>query len=134
MAVVHVFADRRLHAAVEEPGKAQQSLPLADGWRALVSFGPPPWGDTPGIVSNSPDMSGRVFIVQTAKEEWLVGGTNARVEFVRADQRRGQVLRVEDGAYEAGTWTMRRWLNGDETDFGINFTKSKMVRVQTGIY
>lgn len=118
-------ADRRLHAAVEEPGKAQQSLPLADGWRALVSFGPPPWGDTPGIVSNSPDMSGRVFIVQTAKEEWLVGGTNARVEFVRADQRRGQVLRVEDGAYEAGTWTMRRWLNGDETVFWDQLYKIK---------
>lgn len=130
--IAQAASNRRLHAAVEEPGRAQQSLPLVDGWHAVISFGPPPWGDTPGVVPNSPDMSGRIFILQIAPDDWLVGGANVRVEFARNKDKLGLVLRVEDGAYEAGTWKTRNWLNGDETDFGINIVSPKLVRVRTG--
>lgn len=132
--IARAAADRRLFAAVEEPGRAQQSLSLSDGWRAIISFGPPPWGDTPGVVPNSANMAGRVFIVQIAPDEWLVGGTGVRVELVRTDDKPGQLLRVEDGRYEAGVWKPRRWLNGDETDFGINLVTPTLVRVVTGEY
>ncbi len=132
--IARAAAERRLHAAVEEPGRAQQSLPLADGWRAIVSFGPPPWGDTPGVVANTADMAGRVFIVQLGPDEWLVGGSQVRVEFERSDGKRGQLLRVEDGRYSAGAWQTRRWLNGDETDFGLNLVRPGLLRVKTGIF
>lgn len=132
--IARAAADGRLYAAVEEPGRAQQVLQLADGWSAIVSFGPPPWGETPGVVPNSASMSGRVFIVQLGADEWLLGGSNVRVEFARTDARRGQLMRVEDGVYQAGMWRPKRWLNGDETDFGLNLRGAGMLRITTGIY
>ena len=86
----------------------------------------------PGIVPNSPDMSGRMFILQIAPDDWLVGGANVWVEFARDQDKLGQLLRVEEGTYESGTWKTRRWLNSDETDFGINIVSPKLVRVRTG--
>lgn len=132
--IARAAAERRLHAAVEEPGRAQQLLPLAEGWQAKVSFGPPPWGDTPGVVPNSARMDGRVFVIQLAKDDWLIGGANVRVEFERTDGKRPQLLRVEDGRYAGGVWHARRWLNGDETDFGLNLAQPGLLRVRTGTF
>ncbi|MBB4153612.1 hypothetical protein GGQ80_001514 [Sphingomonas jinjuensis] len=135
--VAQAAFDRRLYAAVEEPGRAKQSIDLGGGWRADIAFGPPPWGDTPAILANSPKQSGRVMIVKLPDGSLLVSGIDARVELRRdeSDGRHGQLLRAEEGAYQAGVWKARRWLNGDETDYGFNFGAApRLVKVTTGTY
>lgn len=129
--------DRRLFAAVEEPGRAKQRLEIGDGWQVDIAFGPPPWGDTPAILANSPAQSGRAFVLKTGPDSWLVGGVDARLEFARraGDGRHGQLLRVEEGRYENGVWRSDRWLNGDETDYGLNFDgRARLLRVTTGSF
>ena len=135
--VAQAAFDRRLYAAVEEPGRAKQSLDVGNGWSAALAFGPPPWGDTPAILANSPQHSGRAMIVRLADDSLLVSGVDARVELKRtvADGRRGQLLRVEEGEYLNGVWTTHRWLNGDETDYGLNFGQQpRLLRVTTSSY
>ncbi|AXJ96626.1 MULTISPECIES: DUF5597 domain-containing protein [unclassified Sphingomonas] len=135
--VAQAAFDKRLYAAVEEPGRAKQVLPLADGWEAQLSFGPPPWGDTPGILANSPAQSGRAMMIATGPDQWLVSGIDVRIELARTvkDGRHGQLLRVEEGEMRGGVWHATRWLNGDETDYGLNFGPTpKLLRVTTGRY
>ena len=128
------MAERRLVAAVEEPGKARQTLDLGGGWRAELSFGPPAWGSSPAIVANSPAGEGRVFLLRTAPDTWVVGGADVRVE-LKHEGGRGQLLRVEEGSFVAGAWTPTRWLNGDETDYGLNIGKTPaLLRVRVGTY
>lgn len=124
--------DGRLHAVVEEPGRAKQSMALKSGWTFDVSFGPPPWGDTPAIMPNSVGQTGRAFVLETGESSWLISGVDARVELKRtaADGRRGQLLKVEEGKMVDGRWQTTRWLNGDETDFGLNFgPEPRLLRV-----
>ncbi|MDP1026977.1 DUF5597 domain-containing protein [Sphingomonas sp. KR1UV-12] len=135
--VAQAAFDRRLFAAAEAPGRAKQVLDLGEGWQAALAFGPPPWGDTPAILANSPKQSGRAFVVRLAANSWLVGGIDARVELKRvaADGSHGQLLRVEEGDYRAGEWHATRWLNGDETDYGFNFGAApRLLKVTTGTY
>ncbi|MFE8583739.1 DUF5597 domain-containing protein [Sphingomonas sp. NCPPB 2930] len=125
--------DHRLQAVVEEPGQARQTIPLADGWRVDVAFGPPAWGDTPAIVPNSPEQTGRAFVLAMNDGSFLVSGVDARLEFKRvsSDGRRGQLMRVEEGRFVDGAWQVSRWLNGDETDFGLNFGhEPRLLRVR----
>ncbi|MCC2977083.1 DUF5597 domain-containing protein [Sphingomonas sp. PL-96] len=129
--------DGRLFAAVEEPGRAKQQLELGNGWRANIAFGPPAWGDTPAILANSAAQSGRAMIIRLSDSSLLVTGIDARVELERVatDGRHGQLMRVEEGEYRDGEWLGKRWLNGDETDYGINFRdRSGMIRVDLGSY
>jgi hypothetical protein len=129
--------DGRLFAAVEEPGAAKQRLDLGQGWRANIAFGPPPWGDTPALLGNSPAQSGRAMLIRLSDTSVLLTGIDARIELERVtgDGRHGQLLRVEEGSYVGGQWRPTRWLNGDETDYGINFTgAARMIRIDLGSY
>ncbi|MDR6842106.1 beta-galactosidase GanA [Pseudoxanthomonas sacheonensis] len=112
----------RLQAAVEKPGTPQQDLRFGP-WQARVSFGAPMWGDAPAILPGTPDHAGRVLVVQLEPEVFLVTGFQGRVEFQRdtTDGKYGQLLKVEQGRYVDGKWRTVRWLNGDETDYGLNF-------------
>lgn len=134
--VAQAAFDRRLFAAVEEPGRARQTLDLGGEWSANIAFGPPAWGDTPAILGNSKDQSGRAMVIRLAADTWLVSGIDVRVELTRVrDGRHGQLLRVEEGTYRDGVWQARRWLNGDETDYGLNFGHvPRLLRVTTGSF
>ena len=134
--LAQAMADGRLKAAVETPGAPRQTLDFGD-WQVALSFGPPPWGSTPAIIPNSPDLDGRALVIRLDQQHFLVTGTDVRVNFTRIaqDGQHGQLLRVEEGQYTDGAWQPRRWLNGDEVNYGINFHKeSRLVRVKVGIY
>ena len=78
-------------------------------------------------------------MVQISENEFLVAGFSARVVFKPqpADPHvHMQILTAEEGQYQDGTWKMGRILNGDQTDFGLNFAKGKykVVRVTLGTY
>ncbi|HBK45009.1 MAG TPA: hypothetical protein DDZ67_00950 [Xanthomonadaceae bacterium] len=127
----------RLQALAEQPGQPLRTLHFGH-WQARVSFGAPYWGDAPAILPGSDDHAGRLLVVQTGPEQFLVTGFAARVEFVReaADNRHGQLLRVEQGRYVDGRWRFERLLNGDQTDYGLNFVRDDppVLRVTVGTY
>lgn len=129
-------AEGRLQAVTEQPGRPQRTL-VFDDWQVKVSFGAPYWGDAPPILPGNADHGGRLLVVRLGEGEFLVTGFAARAEFSRvaADGRRGQVLRVEQGRYVDGRWQFERVLNGDQTDYGLNFRASDppVLRVRVGV-
>lgn len=128
--------DRALFAAVEHRGEPSQTLDLGV-WQAKVSFGAPHWGDAPPELKGNPDADGHVLIIRQSSTQFLLTGVDARVEFERHadDHRHGQLLKVEEGYFVKGRWQMQRLLNGDETDYGLNFgTRPMLLRVTAGSY
>ena len=126
-----------LHVAVEQRGQPKTDVALDNGWTAHVSYGAPSWGDAPYELPGNPTADGHVMMIPQGGDDYLLVGFHARVEFEReaADGRRGQVLRVEEGSYEDGRWQARRWLNGDETDYGINLgNRPTWLKVHLGTY
>ncbi len=103
-------------------------------WQAVASFGYREEGEPNGIAG----PHGVLLVAQIASDEFLVTGYDAHIEFHLAHpgaQERWQILRVEDGVYKDGVWTVRRWLNGDECDFGVNFgATSQILHFKMGTY
>jgi beta-galactosidase GanA len=124
-----------LETAVEEAGRAEVSLNFGK-WQAVVSFGYPQYdgGRTP---PGTKDHHGRALVARLSPDEFLVTGIDARILFrlVSGENGHMQLLRAEEGQYERGTWKFLRLWNGDQTDFGLNFThQGKVVRVKLGTY
>ena len=58
-----------------------------------------------------------------------------RVDFKAASGGQRDFLRVEEGGYEKGTWHPLYIWNGDETDWGLDFSSAPQVlRVSLGTY
>jgi beta-galactosidase GanA len=125
----------KLKTAVEEEGVPQ--VPLNFGkWQAKVSFGFPQYDGGPKPPGTK-DHHGRALVAQLSPDEFLVTGIDARVEFNLPPNAGGhmQIIRVEEGQYEDGNWNFLRLWNGDQTDFGLNFThQGKVVRIKLGTY
>jgi beta-galactosidase GanA len=98
-------------------------------WTWLKKLGPPPGTEKPG---------GGVVIAQLGPDEFLVIGLHARVSFSLTDKKSSlqpQFDRVEEGHYAQGKWVFDRVWNGDQTDYGLNFTESPQVlRVKMATY
>jgi beta-galactosidase GanA len=125
----------KLKTAVEEVGKAQTSIDFGK-WQATVSFGFPQFDGGPRAPGTK-DHRGRALVAQLSSDEFLVTGIDARVEFHFANTTSGhsQILRAEEGRYENDTWKFLRLWNGDQTDWGLNFThQGKVVHVSLGAY
>lgn len=105
-------------------------------WTATVTYGrpmfwiAPPQGNTP--------PAGGVLLAQLSKDEFLVTGHKARVEFTPASEAIGKkhmFERVEEGYYKGGKWIMLRVWNGDQTDWGLNFAERQhLLRVKLAAY
>src|SRR3982750_163119 len=77
------------------------------------------------------DHMGRVVVAQLGPDEFLLAGLHGSVFFHRPGFLPGirmQVLKAEQGYYTPADnpgspeiWHTVRWLNGDETDRGIQF-------------
>ena len=117
----------KLWGAAEPSATHEQTVKLGDEWEAAVSYGRPEFGNPPP--PGNPTPSGGVLIAQLAADEFLVCGFHARVNFRRAPGRSGPFLmaRVEEGHYDAGEWVFERVWNGDQTDWGLNFTSAPQV-------
>ena len=127
----------RLQAVAEQPGQPKRTLHFGD-WEVRVSYGAPYWGDADPILPGNADHGGRMLVVQTAADQFLLTGFSARAELVRVanDALHGQLLRVEQGRYVNGQWQFERLLNGDQTDYGLNFVREDppVLRVTVGSY
>jgi beta-galactosidase GanA len=129
----------KLQTAVEDNGIAQRELAFGSD-RVLVSF--PPGFDPPAATSTSPTdtthlKEGRAIVAQLGPDEFLVAGIDCRVQFLSPihGDRKVQLVRVEEGRYNGETWVPTRLLNGDETDYGLNFHgKGTILHVKIGLY
>ena len=125
----------KVHGVSEGPADHQQTISLGR-WTAGVSYGRPQFGVDPP--AGNPQPSGGVLVAELGPDEVLVTGYHARVEFWVTDETRNekmQFVRVEEGVYENGTWKFVRLWNGDQTDYGLNFTAAPQVlRVRLATY
>jgi len=98
-------------------------------WNAEVTFGRPMFGLDPPE-GNKP-ASGGVLIARLGDDEYLVTGHRARVTFAGSGELEGKrtmILRVEEGHFDAaGKWVFERVWNGDQTDWGLNFTSERHI-------
>jgi len=121
----------KLQAVAEEKGKVTQNLAFG-AWNAVVSYGA---ARNNRAVGNAEPI-GRVLVAQLKDNQFLLAGLHCRVDFrpTEADKHR-QFLRVEEGVYENGAFKFLRILNGDETDWGLNFGAEPLVlRVSVATY
>jgi hypothetical protein len=128
--------DGKLQAVVEERGKPSGSLEFGP-WKVTVSYGLRQFGPGENPPGN-PEPTGRALVAQLGDDQFLVAGFFCRVDFHVRDTASGgqrQFLRVEEGTYESGTFKPIRIWNGDQTDWGLNFTSvPQLLRVSLGTY
>jgi beta-galactosidase GanA len=126
----------KVQAAAEKPADHYQTLHFGD-WDALVAFGLSEFGhqDDKGATGNDP-VNGGALVAQLAPNEFLVTGVHARVDLLTTQAgKQRQFLRVEEGKYKDGVWHFERIWNGDQTDYGLNFTSaSQVLRVTVATY
>ncbi|PXA95277.1 glycoside hydrolase [Nostoc sp. 3335mG] len=80
--------------------------------------------------------TGGMVVAQIAPDSFLITGTHVRIRIGLAKPAAGelaQIMRTEEGSFVDGKWvTTRRW-NGDQTDYGFNFTdRPVMLKVTMG--
>ncbi len=128
----------KVRGTAEEPGKPVQTLKLDAKWNAVVTYGVPQFwfqGEPPG----NPEPVGSALIVQLGPDEFLVTGAHARININAADPAvaaRQIYEYVDEGTYDAdGKWVFRRRWNGDQTDYGLNFSSAtQLLRVKLASY
>ncbi len=115
----------KVQAVAEEVSQASRTLTFGP-WTATVSYGLRAFGPEDHPPGN-PEPMGRALIAQLGRDEFLVGGFFCRVDFAVSDlqsRKHRQFLRVEEGSYKSGEFSPIRIWNGDQTDWGLNFTSA----------
>lgn len=81
---------------------------------------------------------GGAMIAEIGEDEYLVFAQNTRIEFAprEAPSANGFIFdRVEEGVFQDGEWVTNRVWNGDQTDYGLNFTeRPRILRVKLATY
>ena len=106
-------------------------------WRATATFGQWQFGIDPP--TGNPTPSGGVAVAELGPDEYLVTGYHARVSFDLPSPKPGEHMiidRVEEGHFDAdGHWVFERVWNGDEVDYGLNFTGlPQLLKVKLATY
>ena len=135
----------RTHGVAEGDDRKDQSITLGP-WTATVSFqewqfGEKSWPNHPTAQPPGTETpSGGVAIAQLAPDEFVITGQHARVRLAPAQPpaagHGAMFARVEEGHFDAtGQWVMERNWNGDQTDWGLNFTATPVIlKVRMGRY
>jgi beta-galactosidase GanA len=123
----------KLQAVVEEKGKPSQSLDFGS-WSVKVSYGLPQFGlgaQPPG----NPEPTGRALVARLSDNDFLVAGFFCRVDFHDSAGKQRQFMRVDEGSYHNGIFKPFRIWNGDQTDYGLNFTSEpQILHVRVGTF
>jgi beta-galactosidase GanA len=120
--------------ASEADSRVPEQLDLGH-WRATVEFNRWQFGaanrasDERPVNPLGPD--GGALIARLGPNEYLVIGHDARITFTSAEQKgvHGTLFnRVEEGHYDDhGQWIFERLWNGDQIDFGLNFSSAPQI-------
>jgi beta-galactosidase GanA len=114
-------------------------------WRVTTQFDLWQFGerDSPWLKADPAPTVGKpvggAVIAQLGPDEFLVAGNNVRVRIELEPSgvtESAMMLRVEEGRYDnRGKWIFKRVWNGDQTDYGLNFTDTPtLLRVTMGRY
>jgi beta-galactosidase GanA len=137
-----IAAAGRIWGVAKGADAADRSTELGR-WRVTVSFEQWEFGerDWTWIKSDPHPTKGQpvggAVVAQLGPDEFLVTGSDARVRFTPAAAGvDGATVRVEEGSFdEGGRWVMTRIWNGDQTDYGLNFTRQPvLLRVKMGAW
>jgi len=118
----------KVQGVAEDPAVHSQELQFGP-WTATVAYGLRVFGRATNAPGN-PEPTGRALVAQLGPDEFLVTGMSARVDFRPTDAAGGkhrEYVRVEEGTYVDGRWKFLRIWNGDQTDYGLNFTTQPQV-------
>ena len=100
------------------------------GWDADIAFGTFRRMARSEQQPENPD--GRILIAELGDGQFLVAGYHSRVLFRPTGEyadRPWQYLKVEEGKYIDDEFRAERILNGDQTDWGLNFPQPRVLRV-----
>ncbi len=126
----------RLHGVAEDKDVHSETVHLG-AWDAVVTFGVPAFGPGANPRGNKEPL-GRALIGQLGDNDFLVAGLLCRVDFHPAGTASGkqrEFLLVEEGRYQRGVFSPIRIWNGDQTDYGLNFTSfPQPLRVRLGTF
>lgn len=105
-------------------------------WDVEVTYGRemfwinPPTGNHPA--------SGGAAIIKLSDNEFLITAYRARVTLSASAELTGKhtmIERVEEGHFDGQTWVFERVWNGDQTDWGLNFTsRPHVLKVRMATY
>jgi beta-galactosidase GanA len=135
-------ADRPTWGTAKGKGETTQATVMGR-WRVSVEYGQWQFGDrnSPWLKADPHPTIGQpvggAAVIQTGADEFVVAASDARVRIAPAAGAAPEgtgPLRVEEGHFDpAGIWVTDRVLNGDQTDYGLNFTsRPMMIRVRLG--
>jgi beta-galactosidase GanA len=112
----------KVQGVAEDPAVHTQEMVFGP-WTATAAYGLHQFDRTVQPPGNA-DPVGRALVAQLGPDEFLVTGISARVDFHPTDAagKHRAFVRVEEGTYVDGKWKFLRVWNGDQTDFGLNFT------------
>lgn len=126
----------KVQAVSENPAAHTQTLHFGK-WKAVVSYDMPVFGNGMQPKGNQP-ADGGAMVAQLGPDEFLVTAVHTRVDFEVADTSSGlqrQFVEVQQGYYSHGKWHFQRIWNGDQTDYGLNFTSGgQVLRVTLATY
>ncbi len=125
----------KLWGAAEPTDTHEQRIKLGNRWQVALSYGRAQFGSEEAKGNATP--SGGALIAELSPDEYLVTGYHVRVSFEHAEQSKQPLLmaRVEEGHYDKGRWVFERLWNGDQTDYGLNFTSlPQVLRVRLATY
>jgi beta-galactosidase GanA len=126
----------KLKAVSENPAVHDETLEFGP-WTATVQYGLRVFGRATSAPGN-PEPIGRALVAQLGPDEFLVTGMATRVDFRPTDAASGkhrEFVTVEEGKYADGKWKFLRIWNGDQTDYGLNFTSlPQVLRVKLMTY
>ncbi|AQR73454.1 DUF5597 domain-containing protein [Sphingomonas sp. LM7] len=106
--------------------KHSQTLDLG-AYKATVTFGRHQFGfEAP---TGNAEPLGGMAVARLGPDEFLVTGFDARIEFALTKPGNHNLMfdRVEEGHFADGKWVFERVWNGDQTDYGLNFTGQPQV-------
>jgi beta-galactosidase GanA len=122
----------KLQAVCEDPAVRTPQTMVFGPWTASVAYGLRQFGGAfpdAAPAAPNPNPTGRALVAQLGPDEFLVTGVSARVDFrpTEAAGKHRAWVRVEEGTYVDGKWKFKRIWNGDQTDYGLNFTTQPQV-------
>jgi beta-galactosidase GanA len=120
--------DGKVQAVSEDPAVHSQTLEFGP-WTVTVSYGLRVFGRGTNPPGNAEPV-GRALVAQWGPDEFLVTGVSTRVDFHPTDAAGGkhrEFVRVEEGTFVDGKFKFLRMWNGDQTDYGLNFTTMPQV-------
>ena len=136
--------ESEVYGVSEPDDHRSQDIDLGPEWAAKVSYRQWQMGETywlrkkDDLPKGSEVPSGGVALAKLGDNEYLVTGQNARLTFSvnkNVKDRAAIFERVEEGRFVNGKWVMSRVWNGDQTDYGLNFTDRPVVlKVKLGAY